>query len=198
MALSTAQAPPARRGLVLGRTGLLAVGALAVVAAMTWLGIASSGKADRARQLQVVTQHLRGEGLRIEGLTWGAVATGGGDRTSASRAAASGFAIYHRLLADLRRLRALGAPPELLGPIERDLRRMSEAGLAANSTYLVDMAGARRIVERRFGPAVRRFVATVDRAAQTQGRRAEAAQRRSVLGSAGTLVAGLLVLGLLG
>ncbi|HWT95429.1 MAG TPA: bifunctional diguanylate cyclase/phosphodiesterase [Solirubrobacteraceae bacterium] len=198
MPVSTASSAPSRRGPVLGRPGLLVAGALAVIVAMAWLGIASSEKADRARELQVVTQHLRGEGLRVEGLTWGAVATGGGDRISASRAAASGFAIHHRLLDDLRRLRSLGAPPELLAPIERDLGRMADAGLAANSTYLTDMAGARRIVERRFGPAIKRFVASVDRAAAAQGHRAEEAQRRAVVGSAGTLVAGVLVLGLLG
>ncbi|HWT94786.1 MAG TPA: hypothetical protein VN238_17450, partial [Solirubrobacteraceae bacterium] len=169
----------ARRALVVWRVLPVLAAAVAVIAVMAVVAMRSTATADRARRAQVVTQHLRGESLRVEGITWRALAGGAPGRKGSVRSVASGFATYRRMLADLRELRELGVSRDLLGPIERELGTLTEAGLAANAHFDSDVPRARDITTGRFSPALARFMAEIDRAATAQGVAARRAQRRA-------------------
>jgi diguanylate cyclase (GGDEF)-like protein/PAS domain S-box-containing protein len=170
--------------------------ALAVIAGMLLMADRSREAADRARQAQVVMEHIRGQSLRLDAITWRSLGT---QRSSAPpKAIADGVAAYRDVASGLRALRRLGVPRSRIAQIENPLGTTYGLGIRTIVASRRDPASSRRIATTAFSPALDRLNETIAAAAREQGESARAAQLRTRVGWLGSLVVGLMLLGLLG
>jgi signal transduction histidine kinase len=171
-------------------------GVVAVIVGMLFMADHAREQADRARQTQVVMEHLRADSQLLDTVTWSSLAL---QRSTAStQSVANGIAAYRSLGLSLRALRRLGISRARLAQIEEPLGRAYGLGNQAIMISYRDPAAARRIATRSFSPALDRLAATIDAAALEQGRGARAAQVRARIGWLSSLGIGLLLLMLLG
>jgi diguanylate cyclase (GGDEF)-like protein/PAS domain S-box-containing protein len=181
----------------LSRRILPLLGAMAVIVAALVMADHARVVADRARQAQIVIQHLRAESLDLDSISWRELASTARDKRPA-RAAAAGIATYRSMGSDVRTLRRLGVPRSRLKPIGAQLGLISTYGYEASSTSYASPQRARELVHASFSPAVDRFTTLTDAAAGQQGRTAASAERRMEIGWLGSLIGSVLLLGLLG
>ena len=174
----------------------LLAGAVAVIAGMLLMADHAREQADRARQTQVVMEHLRADSQMLDTIIWSGLAQ---QRSAATtQSIANGVAAYRSLGTSLRALRRLGISRARLARIEEPLGRAYGLGNQAILTSYRDPAAARRFASASFSPALDHLAARINAAALEQGRRARAAQVRSRIGFLSSLGIGLLLLTLLG
>src|SRR4051794_5250012 len=161
------------------------VAALAVIAGMLVMAGYARGQADRARQAQAVMEQTRTLGAGIDSLTWRKLASRRNEGTDA--AVSEGLGQYGQLTRSLRRLQALGVPHSRTAPVEKRLGEAYGLGMQALLASRTDPVLGRRVAQRGFGPAMRRFDAAIAALAQEQDGIARAAQQRTWLGWLGSL-----------
>jgi diguanylate cyclase (GGDEF)-like protein/PAS domain S-box-containing protein len=169
--------------------------ALGVTAAMLALADHQRAAADDARRVQVRLERIRALSTRMAALTWQNVATAD---TLRPGVAGSGVALYRGMVTELRAMRALEASPGLVEEVETGLAAVYAPGTEALMLGGKDPDTARRIVLRRFAPAIERLDETITDLAERQGEEAVAAQRRARRTTLATFLFGLSVLALLG
>jgi diguanylate cyclase (GGDEF)-like protein/PAS domain S-box-containing protein len=174
----------------------LLAAALIVIAAMVVVADRARQRADRARQAQVVMERLRAHSQRLDAITWHSLAT---QRHAApAQDVADGVATYRGVAMDLRALRGLGVPRRRLAAIEEPLGAIYGFGIQSIMVSRRDPAASRRIVTTQFSPALGRLGTNISAAARAQGDAARDAQLQMREGWIGSLLAGLLLLTLLG
>jgi diguanylate cyclase (GGDEF)-like protein/PAS domain S-box-containing protein len=178
------------------RVLLLLAGAVVVIAGMLHMADRAREDADRARQAQVVMEHIRGQSQRLDAITWRSLGT---QRSSAPpKAIADGVAAYRDVAAGLRALRRLGVPRTRIAQIEHPLGTTYGLGIRTIVASRRDPAASRRIATTAFSPALDRLNATIAAAADEQGESVRAAHLRTRVGWLGSLLVGLVLLALLG
>ena len=171
--------------------------ALGVIAAMVVLADGARNEADRARQAQVLIEQVGTASQKVDRITWQTMAT---SSASDGRPAliADALQTYRDLNASLRRLHQLGLSKGSATAIEEHVGAAYGVGLRALLVSRSNPAPARRLAMATFMPAMARLDTTIGQAAKRQAGIARRAMRRERLASLGSLVIGLLLLGLLG
>jgi diguanylate cyclase (GGDEF)-like protein/PAS domain S-box-containing protein len=175
---------------------LLLAGAVAVIVGMLLVADRAREAADRARQAQVVMEHIRGQSQRLDAITWRSLVT---QRSSAPpEAVADGVAAFRDVARGLRELRRLGVPGTRIAQIADPLGTTYGLGIRTIVASRRDPATSRRLATAAFSPALDRLNTTIAAAADEQGQSVRAAQVRTRAGWLGSLLVGLLLLALLG
>ncbi len=172
--------------------------ALGVIAAMVVLADGARNEADRARQAQVLIEQVGTASQKVDRITWQTMATSSASERPNPALIADALQTYRDLNASLRRLHQLGLSKGSATAIEEHVGAAYGVGLRALLVSRSNPAAARRLAMATFTPAMGRLDTTIGQAAKRQAGIARRAMRRERLGSLGSLVIGLLLLGLLG
>jgi diguanylate cyclase (GGDEF)-like protein/PAS domain S-box-containing protein len=173
----------------------LLASAVIVIAGMLLMADRARRDADRARQAQVVMEHISAISERFDAITWRSLATL--DDAAPQAVVAQGVQAYRDMTSALRQLRRLGVPRARIAAIERPLGATYGIGIQTTVLSRRDPAASQRMARTEFSPTLERLNAAVAAAGRQQGINARAAQRRTWLGWVGSLVVGLPMLALL-
>lgn len=168
------------------------LGGVSVIVAMVWVAQRAAGEADRARQAQVVMEHLRAEARGGQIMLWRTVATRAEDDV-----AEAGPTAAQAVTADLERLKALEPSDASIEAVATAFAAAYAAELPAINMVRRDPARARGLAVSHFAPRMLEVERRLDVAIAGQAHTAETARARAGAATAGSLAGGLLLLGLL-
>ncbi|RKQ87700.1 PAS domain S-box-containing protein/diguanylate cyclase (GGDEF)-like protein [Solirubrobacter pauli] len=168
------------------------VGTVLVIAAMVWVAQRAASDADRARQAQIVMEHLRAEARGGQVDLWRRVATRTGEV-----AEQVGVTSAQAVTADLQRLHELEPGDASVNGVAAAFAAAYAAELPAINMMRDDPARARGLAVSHFAPRMLEVERRLDVAIAGQAHAAAAARTRAGAATAGSLVCGLLLLGLL-
>jgi diguanylate cyclase (GGDEF)-like protein/PAS domain S-box-containing protein len=177
------------------RIPVLLVCAVAIVAGMLVVTDRAREQADRARQAQVLMERVRSITQQANLATLRSRAT---SDTGLRAAVRGGFDGNAEAVSDVRRLRALGVPPEQMRGIERRVGEAYGVLLNAMGISRVNAQAARHMALTVVVPTLDRLAEATGQAATRQDEVARAALSRARIATRTALAVGLGLLILLG
>ncbi len=172
--------------------------AAAVIAGMVMFADRSQERADRARRAQVLMEDLRSQAVRVDLLTWRTIGTRDeGSGRPPRKVVADGMALYRTVNGTLRELRRLGVPRAAMRDTETRIAAAYGIGIQALALSRANGNASRRLAAKSFAPAMAAVDLAIVRAAHRQGEEAQDALQSARTALIGSMLAGILLLGLL-